>query len=159
MAKSSMPRQSSTADVDWSLVSDHAWRYFELHANQRMAVFNFFTVLSGAVVAGIAATQGAPRFGVALGLALTILSFIFWKLDQRAAFLIKHADEVHVIAEAQLCPTATRLFTLEPAKQGTAHAHQNILQRPWTFGRSFRTTFFVMGLIGVGSTILSAFGF
>jgi hypothetical protein len=25
---------------------DHAWRYFELHASQRMSLFNFFLVLA-----------------------------------------------------------------------------------------------------------------
>lgn len=155
MAKSSTLPQPNNADVDWRMVSDHAWRYFEVHANQRMTVFNFFTVLSGAVVAGIAATMSVPRFGAALGLTLMILSFIFWKLDQRAAFLIKHAEEVHALAEAQIFPASARLFTLEPEKHSTLRSSQNMAQRSWTFGKSFRTTFLLMGLIGAGSTFLS----
>ena len=75
---------------------DHAWRYFELHANQRMTVFNFFLVLVGLVAAGIATSrQGAQTLallGVFLGLLLAFFSFIFWKLDQRVCFLMKQAE-------------------------------------------------------------------
>jgi hypothetical protein len=75
---------------------EHAWRYFELHANQRMTVFNFFLVLAGLAAAGLAAAvQGSPRFavlGIVWGLLLALVSFVFWKLDQRASFFIKLAE-------------------------------------------------------------------
>ena len=76
---------------------NHAWRYFELHANQRIAVFNFFLVLSGLIAAGLAAAVQAAGLllvvGAVLGLLLALVSFIFWKLDQRTSFLIKHAEQ------------------------------------------------------------------
>jgi len=78
-------------------VLTHAGRYFELHANQRMSVFNFFLALSGVVSAGLAAlVQGSAHLiflGILLGLLLVLVSFIFWKLDQRVSFLIKHAED------------------------------------------------------------------
>jgi ABC-type amino acid transport system permease subunit len=56
---------------------EHMWRYFELHANQRMTVFNFYLVLSGAIAAGLAATlQGSARLalvGIVLGALLALV--------------------------------------------------------------------------------------
>lgn len=34
---------------------EHAWRYFSLHAQQRLSLFNYFLLASGSVVAGPAA--------------------------------------------------------------------------------------------------------
>jgi hypothetical protein len=62
----------------------HAWRYFELHANQRIKVFNYFVALTSLVFAGLAASiQGRPRLGLlgfVLGLFLMLyhLSFGSW---------------------------------------------------------------------------------
>lgn len=100
---------------------EHAWRYFELHANQRISIFNYFVVISGAVSAGIAATwQGSQHFsivGIVLGLLLSVVSFVFWKLDQRVSFLIKHAESALAEVEQSLPAHSVRLFLLEPNKQ------------------------------------------
>ena len=142
---------------------EHAWSYFELHANQRMTVFNFFLVLAGLVAAGLAtAVQGNPRFAVleiVLGLLLGLVSFIFWKLDQRASFLIKLAEEAIAELETALPNEKSRLFLSEPALTKAASSGRNSWTRLWTYGRSFRTTFCVIGIFGFGSSVLSALRF
>ena len=134
---------------------EHAWNYFELHAQQRISVFNYFVVLSGILAAGLAASvQGPERLasvGVALGALLILLSFVFWKLDQRTAFLIKHAEEVLKACE----PTTAPLFSDEETKTDTAKAQTSI----WTYGRSFRTIFLVIGAAGLAGAILSGLRF
>jgi hypothetical protein len=35
---------------------DYAWSYFQLHANQRMASFNFFVVIAALLTTGLART-------------------------------------------------------------------------------------------------------
>ena len=59
-------------------------KYFEIHAAQRLTVFNFYIALSGTILAGIAAiSQGSARFafaGAVLGLLLAAISFVFLKL-------------------------------------------------------------------------------
>jgi len=47
---------------------DYAWRYFSLHAGQRIAIFNFFVVLSGLSLPGLAAClqRGGPYRSSAL---------------------------------------------------------------------------------------------
>lgn len=44
-----------------SAAREHAWKYVEIHAGQRMSIFNFFLVLSGLVLAGIAGCLSQGR--------------------------------------------------------------------------------------------------
>jgi len=136
----------------WEFAHEQAWRYFALHAEQRMTVFNFFTILVGFLVAGIAATlQGSARFsaiGIALGGLLTLLSFVFWKLDQRMTFLIKHSEKIQVLSEENLMPEEGRTVTIEPFAFLESNSHRR-LGRMWTVGSSFRLLFLVTALFGI----------
>ncbi|HFK3228040.1 TPA: hypothetical protein ACGZOD_005072 [Klebsiella pneumoniae] len=73
--------------------SEYVWRYFELHAQQRMTVFNFYIAITGLLAAGIGFTlQQGGRFALfttLMGVFISFISFIFWKLDQRVSILIK----------------------------------------------------------------------
>jgi hypothetical protein len=150
---------ASTAQIESAL--EHAWRYFELHANQRMAVFNFFLVLSGIVAAGLAAAlqsnQPLSGLGVVAGLLLCLVSFVFWKLDQRVSFLVKHAEAALMEAEASLTMGGSRLFLLEPRRAAEARSSSTWWARQWTYGEAFRLVFFIMGLTGLGGALLAAF--
>lgn len=130
---------------------DHAWRYFELHANQRLTIFNFFTAAAGLSVAGIAATlQASQRFaaaGIAIGLLLALLSLLFWKLDQRIAFLSKHAERIQTRTEAALFAPEFRIFTSEPEAFDAANRAKSGL-KIWTVGHSFRMLFLIAGIFG-----------
>lgn len=120
-------------------------------------MFNFFIVLSGLITAGIGTTvQGPPRLailGIFLGLMLMLLSFVFWKLDQRAAFLVKHSEAASGKIERQLLPPAARLFSSEPASFRAATAGRSV-SAPWTFGRSLRIAFAGMALVGAVATVI-----
>lgn len=77
-------------------ILDYAWKYFQLHADQRMKTFNFYLILcaliSGALTA-ILKDATDIRVGIPLALLLPFLSFIFWKLDLRNKQLIAHGEE------------------------------------------------------------------
>ena len=138
---------------------EHTWRYFELHANQRMAVFNFFLLMSGAIAAGLAATlQGSVKLafvGIVLGCLLALVSFVFWKLDQRVGFLIKHGEAALAEVERSLPEHNARLFLSEPGRTTVAKGESSWWSRQWTYGCAFRFVFWVMGLTGIGGAILS----
>lgn len=142
---------------------EHAWRYFELHAKQRTDVFNYFLVLSGAVAAGLATTlQGTPRFaslGIALGILLALVSFVFWKLDQRVSFLIKRAESALADVEQSLPARCAHLFLSEPNATKVAASAASYWTRHWTYGASFRIVFWVMGLFGIVGATLSGLKF
>jgi len=142
---------------------EHARRYFELHANQRMSLFNFFLLLAGVFAAGLAAlVQGSERLailGVVLGLMLALVSFVFWKLDQRVSFLIKHAEAALSELEKRIPEERVRLFLNEPALTSVACSTGSRWTRLWTHGRSFRVVFWIMGAAGFGGSILSVLRF
>ncbi len=142
---------------------EHAWKYFELHANQRIAVFNFFLILSGALSAGIAATlQGTQRFsllGVGLGVILALVAFVFWKLDQRVSFLIKHAERALAQIECAFPDPSVQLFNSAPSKTAAAKESAGFWGRRWTYGQVFRLLFWAMALFGATGAVLCWFRF
>lgn len=125
-----------------------------------MTLFNYFTVLAGLMSAGIAsALQSDGAFavlGAVLGILLALLSFVFWKLDQRVSFLIKHGEDILSQVETRTLPAPARIFTNEPTVSATAAARTTAIGRVWTFGSSFRLVFLAAGLIGVSCSGLAA---
>jgi hypothetical protein len=142
---------------------DHAWRYFELHANQRMSLFNFFLVLSSFVAAGLGASlqlRGTLELmGVGLGVILATVSFTFWKLDQRTSFLIKHAERAVAEIESGFSVSTARLFSNEVRVTARVVSKCYNPCRLWTYGSAFRFVFLVMGLVGIIGAILSVYFF
>jgi len=122
-----------------------------------MLLFNFFLVLSGFVAAGLAAClpRSGPYqlFGVALGFLLTLVSFVFWKLDQRTSFLIKHAEGAIAELEVAFPIAASRLISREEDCTAADVSSKSILLRMWTYGFAFRFAFRVMGFVGFAGGI------
>jgi hypothetical protein len=81
---------------------------------------------------------------------------VFWKLDQRVAFLIKHAEAALAEIERTLPEQSARLFLSEPDHTSKARVAAGWWTRHWTYGRAFRLFFWIMGLSGVGGAALSA---
>ncbi|MBV7576560.1 hypothetical protein KW846_27960 [Pseudomonas sp. PDM32] len=135
-------------DVKLERSLDHAWRYFELHAQQRMTVFNFFLAISGLVAAGIGISlqQGMSfSFLVSLlGVFLSLISFLFWKLDQRVSLMIKNS-EIALIALEKIATTSdASIFSSDQAQSKSTG-----LLSTWTYGKCFRISFMSVGLMGI----------
>jgi hypothetical protein len=72
---------------------------------------------------------------VGLGLVLPVVALIFWNLDRRTAFLVKHAEECLIDVETSLLDERVRLFSLEPEKTQAACSQEMFRHRLWTYGR------------------------
>lgn len=135
---------------------EHAWKYFELHAQQRMTVFNFFLAISGLVAAGIGVgLQQGGKFSALvslLGCFLSLVAFIFWKLDQRVSLIIKHAEATLCYLEGVGLSSEVSIFTKE---RNSAAALGN--ESVWTYGKCFRLSFLAVGLIGVAFVVTPYF--
>lgn len=73
----------------------YAWSYFSYHADQRMKTFNFFLIVAGLFAGGISTLLrdgGNPGWVCPLGIALTLLSAIFWKIDRRNRQLVRNGE-------------------------------------------------------------------
>ncbi len=74
---------------------EHAWKHFTLHAQQRMTSVQFFIALCTVILGGVVLSSkdaGMRALGVAFAFSLPVLSFVFWKLDDRARQLIRVAE-------------------------------------------------------------------
>jgi hypothetical protein len=93
---------TAARSVTIAMVRDHAWDYFALHAEQRLRMFHFFILLQIGLISAMlfSARTGAGNLtlGSIVGLLMALLSFVFWKLDQRTKGMIKVSE------------TALRLF-------------------------------------------------
>lgn len=150
-------------------VQKYAWDYFQLHSNQRMTAFNYFIALSALVATGLGATlqQNGTRFcvmGISLGGLLMVISFVFWKIDQRTRRLIKNAEKALMHAESDFpCfvktqeTHCTQLFTYEGL---TTQALQErtkfkLLRAPLSYTQSFNIIFSAFALCGLGGLVYS----
>jgi hypothetical protein len=76
-------------------VLDHSWKWFELHASQRMQLINYFLVavafLSAAYAAGL--RDDAPEVSAAVSVLGVILSVCFQRIEARTRQLIKLGEQ------------------------------------------------------------------
>jgi hypothetical protein len=150
-----------TDDERQKAALEHAWRYFALHAGQRISMFNYFIVVFGLVSAGMASclrTNGVMLLaGAALGLGLIVIAFIFWKLDERTSFLVKQAERVLQHVEGSVLEEQARIFSDEARETGDQQLLTKGATKLWTYGQSFRTLFGLtatIGVAGIGFAIL-----
>jgi hypothetical protein len=85
-------------DLSISAFRDHAWDYFALHADQRLKTFHFYILLETGLVAAMLVAARAGTFNIwtywVIGIFMVLLSFVFWKIDQRTKGMIKVSEEV-----------------------------------------------------------------
>lgn len=144
------------SDVKIQRSMEHAWRYFELHAQQRMTVFNFYLAISGLIAAGIGIclqqSFGFSAFISMLGGALSLVSFLFWKLDQRVTEMIKKSEVALRVIEKESIISVAALFS----NDSDCNASIGLFS-VWSYGRCFRVAFMTVGLIGAAFAVLPHF--
>lgn len=161
MAALGMGDQSQMAapNYDAKVVLEYALKYFEIHAGQRMSVFNFFIVLSGIILTGLATCVVGDRaftpIGVVLGFALTALAWTFWKLDQRTSFLIKRAEHALVEVEREHFPTYAHIIDDEATEFAALNAGLSLPKKNWTYSKSLGIVFIVVAIAGLVGAALS----
>jgi hypothetical protein len=93
---------------------DHAWRYFELHANQRISLFRYYVVIFSLYITGIGfmlirfdhlvrssgkASSVEEIFVIIFSAIFMIITLIFFHLDQRNRDLIHLSEDALVQLE------------------------------------------------------------
>jgi hypothetical protein len=138
----------------------YALKYFEIHAAQRMSVFNFFIVLSSIILTGLSTCIVGDNLyapiGIPLGLLLTALALTFWKLDQRTSFLVKRAEKALERLETDHFPEFARIIGKEPAEFKELNDGLAIPRKRWTYSKSLGFVFLVVGSMGITGTAIAA---
>ena len=132
-------------------MQQYAWRYFELHANQRMSVFKFFIGLATFLTASLLAASVQSHYVPAalLGALLALVSFVFWKLDKRTRFLIKGSEraleDLEVVFFAIDADFSRRLQLFKQERMATA----KIKGLFTTYGECLNVLFLTFAAVGV----------
>ncbi|SKA77847.1 hypothetical protein SAMN03097719_3129 [Pantoea ananatis] len=128
---------------------EHYWKYFETHSQQRMIVFNFYLAIVGLAAAGIGvALQQGIKYNYitsSISVFLAFVSLIFFKLDQRVTTLIKRSEKALFFFERRFPEDHPKLFQSDQLDQNL----NSSLTSPWSYGRCFRISFFLIGNISL----------
>jgi hypothetical protein len=138
-----------------SNLQEQAWKYFELHANQRLTIFNFYIALCSAITAGLVASYSKdflhPIVRSLFSILLILFSFVFWKLDERVKLLIKNAEAALKFFEEQDSnqTLVTHVFRREEILTQEERAKR------WhpSYAKCFGMVFSVFALVGAGNLI------
>lgn len=146
----------------------YIWDYFQMHASQRLATFNFYIVLSTLLVTGLFTVLKGdfqiPYVGIILGFLLILFSFLFWKLDMRNQTFIKNAENALKYIENQKglnCvkgePHALMIFSREEYLTNLLQNRKSFW--PWkkyySYSKCFIIIFVCFGILGIFGTILA----
>lgn len=145
----------------------YAWDYFHFHASQRLTTFNFYLVICGLIIAGYATALKESRdipIALLLGLVLTLMSFVFWKLDRRNRQLIWNAEEALKVLEDKFDveegQSPIRIFRYEE-DQSKSKKQAARVPRCWprlfTFSVCFGIVCVTFAALGVGGAVYAGF--
>jgi hypothetical protein len=133
-----------------------------------MTSFNFFVVIAALLTTGLAGTLRNDfeqhYVGVILALSLLVISFIFWKMDQRVRYLIKHAEEALKAIEEQ-CMTKedflgeVALFRTEEEKTNRIRGLPSWKFWQWhlSYAKCFESVYVVFAVLGIVGGIAAVF--
>jgi len=155
-------------------VLELAWNYFQQHAQQRLSFFNFFVAFSALTTTGLISTfqekYDAHSIGIAIGLMLSLISYVFYKIDERNKYLTKKGeDAIKQIEKHFSCAKcypdkiAFQIFLGEEEDTGRLRVQQkkkNILLRQISHSKSFNIIFiifFLVGIIGASASVYFQF--
>ena len=83
---------------------DYAWKYFSLHADQRLKMFNFYIIFASLSIGAFSTLVGRGGFQKSYTLMLLLLSclsFLFWKFENRTKILVKNGERALKYIDAQ----------------------------------------------------------
>src|SRR5438552_14800921 len=97
-------KEAQKDSLDYAL--DHSWKWFELHARQRLQAVNFFLIATAFLVKAYVDTIPHPFMGAAIALIGIIISACFYLFEIRIRQLVK-AGENALIPVQQLLAELT----------------------------------------------------
>ena len=144
---------------------NHAWSYFQLHAQQRLTAFNFYIVLSSVLTAGLFAALQKDDIGLvpaAIGFLLGIISFVFAKLDGRNKQLTRNGERALRSLQQdwlatwpdEILQSSVDVFSRDERTVSAARARDtvwSVRKRHWSFSDCFGMAFRGLGTLGVDS--------
>ena len=141
---------------------DYSWKYFSLHADQRLKAFNFFVIFATFLIGAFGALvvrAGLQLVHVFLPIALIFITFVFWKLEERTRMLVKNGEmalkflDESVLSSVGAGYETLALFAVDDVETRTRKRYP-VWSGYFSYSRCFRWVFIVAGLLGVIGTIV-----
>ena len=144
-----MTDENSNAEGSSREALDHAWRWFELHARQRLQLVNFFLLSEAFLTSAfaVALDAGYPEVSVAVALIGAVTAVYFWLIGERVRALLK-------AGERAMAPFEEKLASSTGTDQIRLVA---IVERPETRVKYSTAIRFIHATFGVGFAL--AFGY
>jgi hypothetical protein len=141
-----------------AMCRDYAWKYFSLHADQRLKTFHFYLILATVIVGAFATLvkdgRSLPWLSI-LPFLLAFVSFIFWKLDKRNQQLVTVGESALRLLDDQLgleChgkPHPLKLFEYEEyLTEEIKRSPTNLVDAHYTYTKCFHMIFVTFGWAG-----------
>ena len=136
---------------------EYAWKYFELHADQRLKAFHFFIIFATLLIGAFATLVQRSGLHVAyvlLPLALVFLSFVFWKLEERTRMLVRNGEDALKYLDAEALGSEAELveklalFDSDDRKV-EERRNTNVWHDHFSYSRCFRWVYISAGTLGV----------
>lgn len=130
---------------------NYVFQYFQYHASQRMATFNFYVLVMGALIAGvISAEKDFPGYSVLFfGFAMMFFSVIFYMLDRRARQLVKVSELCLIEIEGKAGSDEAKIFDKEK--------NTPIDSRALKYSSAFASVFMFFFVVGLLSSLLGGY--
>jgi uncharacterized membrane protein YbaN (DUF454 family) len=134
------------------VANDVAMKWFEVHAEQRLKLLNFFLIIVGFCIAGyFAALQARNGFAASIiALLLTCVCLCFKQLDRRTTQLLKLAEDYLRESLAKLAvqiDSNTINFVERAEQKGSILSYRQV----------FNILFWLFGVLGILGAILPWF--
>ena len=131
---------------------ENLWKYFELHANQRMQLMNFYIVLESLLVAGLISLLSAQKdliiWECGICVAIIFFSLIFYGLDRRTKhMIILCEDTIKKIEKAnggQNGPVEEWIGIFSKEEYITLNKNEK-----WTYSKLFKLQYLFFAIIAV----------
>jgi len=142
---------------------EYSWNYFIAFANARLTTFRFYLVFCTILIAGLAALLSTNEkwLAISLGLLLSFLSFIYWKIDIRHKILIKRAEQAleyleknFPLPEGEKQPHVLQLFYSEAEREKSYRRFPKYFSPKAYFSYSTSVNL-VFGIFGLGGIIVA----
>ena len=146
--------------MNWEIqkeLREYAWKYFSIHAEQRLKTFHFYVILSTVVFGAlltVSQREGVIGYVAVLAYLHSFLTFIFWKLDVRNKELIKHGEAALMWLEEMMetpdcneSPPVLKLFAHEAWKTNKKEKfpEASLLSAHMSYSDCFNAVFMVVG--------------
>jgi hypothetical protein len=151
-------------DKQYEKQRNYLWSYFQLHSSQRLTTVNFFILISTVIITGYwFGIDKFPFLGIIIGIVLILISFVFWKLDQRNRFIIKNVESAlryleskNKLQDNSNTPHMLNIFSYEEKLTSELKSNSVLFwNRHFTYTACFNTIFVIFASLGLLGVIFS----